>query len=106
MNLRLFIIFFLLIASLSCIDQKEKESKVTVFCAASLSPVLEQIKQKWEKEYGEKIIINTASSGTLARQIENGAKADIYLSANEDWMKYLIDCGLRFFQEGKRIIRF
>ena len=51
---------------------------------------MEKIKVKWEKGHQEKIIINAASTGILARQIENGAQADIFLSANLDWMDYLI----------------
>ncbi len=50
---------------------------------------MEQIKTKWEKDHKVKIIINSASSGILARQIENGAQADIFLSANLEWMEYL-----------------
>ena len=61
-----------------------------VFCASSLMPVMEHMKDKWEIDHAEKIIINSASSGILARQIENGAQADIFLSANQDWMNYLV----------------
>ena len=51
---------------------------------------MEKIKVKWEEGHQEKIIVNAASSGILARQIENGAQVDIFLSANLDWMDYLI----------------
>ena len=79
--------FFLLYA---CTDQNSKNKQVIVFCASSLSPVIEQMKQQWKKDHDETIITSAASSGTLARQIENGAKADLFLAANDEWMTYLI----------------
>ena len=74
-----------------CGTRKAKDDTITVFCAASLTPVLEQIKTDWEKEHPEKVVINSASSGTLARQIEYGAQADIFLSANHEWMAYVLN---------------
>lgn len=74
----------------SCTGSQTKDNEITIFCASSLTPVVEQLKLQWEKEHSEKIMISSASSGTLARQIENGAMADIFLSANEDWMSYLL----------------
>ena len=87
---RSLILYFLVITFWSCRGKKTHENEIVVFCAASLSPVMEKIKVKWEEDHQEKIIINAASSGILARQIENGAQADISLSANLDWMDYLI----------------
>ena len=90
MNLRSIIIYLLSFALVSCGSKKSSEEGIKIFCAASLAPVIEQIKSQWENDHPQKIIINAASSGTLARQIENGAQADIFLSANHDWMDYLI----------------
>lgn len=87
---RSFILYFLIIAFWSCGSKKTHENEIVVFCAASLSPVMEKIKSKWEEGHQGRIIINAASSGILARQIENGAQADIFLSANRDWMAYLV----------------
>ncbi len=56
---------------------------VTVFAAASLTDSLKQIAADYEKTSGDKIIFNFAASGTLARQIEAGAPADIFFSADE-----------------------
>jgi len=56
---------------------------VTVFAAASLTDALKQIAADYEKISGDKIIFNFAASGTLARQIEAGAPADIFFSADE-----------------------
>ncbi len=56
---------------------------VTVFAAASLTDSLKQIGSDYEKVSGDKIVFNFAASGTLARQIEAGAPADIFFSADE-----------------------
>lgn len=90
-NLKFFLVILCFAIFWSCQLKKNNESDIVVFCAASVSPVVEQIKILWEKGHNEKIIINAASSGTLARQIENGAMADIFISANAEWMNYLYD---------------
>lgn len=62
---------------------------VTVFAASSLTNALNEVAALYEKQAGVKARISYASSSTLARQIAQGAPADIYLSANERWMDYL-----------------
>jgi len=56
---------------------------VTVFAAASLTDALKQIATDYEKSSGDKIVFNFAASGTLSRQIEAGAPADIFFAADE-----------------------
>lgn len=97
MIFRVLTLYLLAILFGSCENQKKSSDEITVFCAASLTPVLEQIRTDWEKEHPEKIIINSASSGTLARQIEYGAQADIFLSANHDWMTYVLNATANSF---------
>jgi len=58
-------------------------AQVTVFAAASLTDSLKQIAADYEKSSGDKIVFNFAASGTLARQIEAGAPADIFFAADE-----------------------
>lgn len=62
---------------------------ITVFAASSLKAPLDRIVQG----YGGAVTVSYASSATLARQITFGAPADVYLSANPDWMLYLQDHG-------------
>ncbi len=84
-------LFCLIIVFLvTCNGKRAVDSKIVIYCAASLTPVVEQFKNQWEKENNGKIIISSASSGTLARQLEYGAQADLFISANEDWMQYVI----------------
>lgn len=56
---------------------------VTVFAAASLTDSLKEIAAAYERQSGDEIVFNFAASGTLARQIEAGAPADIFFSADE-----------------------
>lgn len=67
---------------------------VKVFAAASLSDVLREISHVYEAQYSDKIVLNLAGSSTLARQIEEGAPADIFFSADEQQMNRLASKGL------------
>jgi molybdate transport system substrate-binding protein len=62
---------------------------VLVFAAASLKDALDDISAQYQKETGKHVDISLAASPTLAKQIENGAPADIFISADLDWMDYL-----------------
>ncbi|MEI7732910.1 MAG: molybdate ABC transporter substrate-binding protein [Verrucomicrobiota bacterium] len=67
---------------------------VTVFAAASLTDSLKEIAAAYEKPSGDKIVFNFAASGPLARQIEAGAPADLFFSADEAKMDTLEKQGL------------
>ena len=67
---------------------------VTVFAAASLTDAVADVAAAFEAETGHRVIVSSAGSSTLARQIEQGAPADIYISANQAWMDHLDDLGL------------
>jgi molybdate transport system substrate-binding protein len=59
-----------------------------VFAAASLKTALDEIAAQWQRQSGKKVVISYAASNTLIKQIELGAPADIFLSADLDWMDY------------------
>ncbi|MEA2839371.1 MAG: molybdate transport system substrate-binding protein [Methylobacteriaceae bacterium] len=61
---------------------------VTVFAAASLKTALDDVAAQWRKETGKSVRISYAASGALAKQIEAGAPADIFISADVAWMDY------------------
>jgi molybdate transport system substrate-binding protein len=71
-----------------------RAAEITVFAAASLTDSLKEIAPAYEKESGDKIIFNFGASSTLARQIEEGAPADIFFSADEAKMDGLEKKGL------------
>jgi molybdate transport system substrate-binding protein len=60
-----------------------------VFAAASLKDALDEVAGAWEKESGVHAIISYAGSSVLAKQIEEAAPADLFISADLDWMDYL-----------------
>lgn len=83
--------------------------RVTVFAASSLTGAVSEISRQYAKESGQRVRLSFAASSALARQIAAGAPADIYLSANQDWMDYLADRGLidsdsRTVQIGNRLV--
>lgn len=69
------------------------QEQVTVFAAASLTTALEAVARAYRARGGGPVRFSFASSSTLAKQIENGAEADLFASADEPWMTYLADRG-------------
>jgi len=69
------------------------DQPLTVFAAASLREAMEAIGKAFEAETGTEVVFSFAGTGTLARQIEAGAPADVFLSADEAWMDYVSKAG-------------
>jgi molybdate transport system substrate-binding protein len=63
--------------------------ELTVFAAASLTDALKDISALWQKDGHPALRQSFGSSSTLARQIEQGAPANLFASADEKWMDYL-----------------
>ncbi|OAP37930.1 molybdenum ABC transporter substrate-binding protein [Sinorhizobium glycinis] len=83
--------------------------KVTVFAAASLKNALDAINANWKEETGKETTASYAASSALAKQIEQGAPADIFISADLAWMDHLADkklikAGTRSNLLGNRIV--
>ena len=72
-----------------------QQRPITVFAAASLQTVLAEAAKAWTETSGRKVRFSFAASSALARQIEQGAPADIFISADAEWMDYVA---------GKRLI--
>jgi len=70
------------------------DDKVTIFAAASLTNVITELGAQYEKEQSVKVVNSFAASSALAKQIENGAPADVFMSADSKWMNYLQDKNL------------
>jgi molybdate transport system substrate-binding protein len=83
-----FIAGSVLVAGLA--TQAQAADKVTVFAAASLTNAMQDIAAQYQKEKGVQVVSSFASSSTLARQIEQGAPADLFISADQQWMDYSI----------------
>lgn len=67
---------------------------VTLYAAASLTTVIKTLAVRYEQATGTRIKPSFASSSTLAKQIEAGAPADLFISADTRWMDYLQTRGL------------
>lgn len=73
--------------------QASAADKITVFAAASLTNALQEITEQYQQGKNVQVVSSFASSSTLARQIEQGAPADLFISADQQWMDYAIDKG-------------
>lgn len=67
---------------------------VTVFAAASLTNVLQKAADNYKAKSGKDVALSFAASSALAKQIEASDGADMFVSADEDWMNYLDNKGL------------
>lgn len=82
---------------------------VTLFAAASMANALAEIETGFEAESGHDLVVSLAGSSALARQIQQGAPADIFISASTDWMDVveqdgLIEQGTRFDLLGNSLV--
>ncbi|MBC7787340.1 MAG: molybdate ABC transporter substrate-binding protein [Methylophilaceae bacterium] len=87
----------------------QAESKVTVFAAASLTNAMGEIAKAYESEQPIKVQSSYSASSNLAKQIDSGAPADIFMSADSKWMNYLqdkkrIDVATRVNLLGNRLV--
>src|ERR1019366_3043033 len=62
-----------------------------VFGAASLKNALDDADAQYQRDAGHKVVVSYGASSALAKQIENGAPADIFVSADLDWMDYVAE---------------
>lgn len=80
-----FLVLFTLFAPALAAD------RLTVFAAASMKDAIDRAAVEYEALSGHRIAVSYASSSVLARQIEAGAPADLFISANTDWMEWLAE---------------
>ena len=75
--------------------------EITVFAAASLKNAMDEVADGFEAAAGHEVTVSYAGSSALARQIELGAPADVFISANPGWMDRLEEAGT--VEDGTRI---
>jgi molybdate transport system substrate-binding protein len=83
----LFLAFIVLCGS-SYLPALAQDKSLTVFAAASMKNALDDIDAAFTAKTGVKVAASYAASSALAKQIEQGAPADIFVSADTDWMDY------------------
>src|SRR5215813_11334189 len=86
-SLGLWLLFLTLSASLSAAEVQQPQ--ILLFAAASLSDAMQKLGAAYEKTAHVTVKSSFDSSSVLARQIEAGAKADVFFSADTAWMDYL-----------------
>lgn len=74
--------------------QKTETKQITIFAAASLKNALDEASAAFTQLTGNKVTSSYAASSALAKQIEQAAPADVFISADLDWMNYLAGKGL------------
>ena len=89
--LRVSAALFLLVLSTFGNAPEAQSGQVLVFAAASLKTALDEINAQWQGRTGKRAVVSYAASSALAKQIEQGAPADIFISADLDWMEYLAE---------------
>jgi molybdate transport system substrate-binding protein len=87
----------------------EAGAPITVFAAASMTDVLNALAAEYKTKTGHNVRFSFAASSTLARQLEAGAPADMFVSADTDWIDYvanrnLIDASTRRNLIGNRLV--
>src|SRR6476659_109079 len=65
-----------------------QEKTLTVFAAASMKNALDDLNAAFLKSTGTKVTASYAASSALAKQLEQGAPADVFASADLEWMDY------------------
>ncbi|HEY7689370.1 MAG TPA: molybdate ABC transporter substrate-binding protein [Dongiaceae bacterium] len=68
---------------------RAQSGDLLVFAAASLKNALDDINRQWQKETGKRAAISYGASSALAKQIEQAAPAQMFISADLDWMDYI-----------------
>jgi molybdate transport system substrate-binding protein len=65
--------------------------KIRIYAASSMTNVVQDMLNTYRQQTGDQVTAIFAGSSSLARQIEQGAPADLFISANQKWVEYLID---------------
>jgi molybdate transport system substrate-binding protein len=86
-----------------------KRPALLVLAAASLGDVLGELSADWTRQSGVPVKLSVAASSVLARQIEAGNEADVFISADREWMDYLaerklVDVGSRRDLAGNSLV--
>ncbi|MEA2790812.1 MAG: molybdate transport system substrate-binding protein, partial [Acetobacteraceae bacterium] len=82
---------FLLFLCVLLVPLASRAQELTVFAAASLTDAMKDVSAQWVNAGHRPLRMSFGSSSTLARQIEQGAPADLFASADEKWMDYLAE---------------
>lgn len=91
----------ILLALISSAPAAAQDKTIIVFAAASMKNALDEIDTAYAAKTGVRVTVSYAASSTLAKQIEQGAPADVFISADTDWMDYA--AGKKTINEPSRV---
>jgi molybdate transport system substrate-binding protein len=75
-------------AAMFSVPAVAQDKSITVFAAASMKNALDDVNAAFTQKTGTKVVASYAASSALMKQIEQGAPADVFISADTDWMDY------------------
>jgi molybdate transport system substrate-binding protein len=104
-----FLALFVTLQAPATLAQSARQPELLVFAAASLTNVLDELSKRFEQQGGAPVKLSFAASSVLARQIEAGSRADVFISADQEWMDYLqrrnlVDATSRRDLAGNRLV--
>jgi len=88
-HLRRLALFFLFATRVGAVAADPPKPELLVYAAASLTNALDELGKTYTARTGQRVKFSFAASSTLARQIEAGAPADVFIAADTDWADYL-----------------
>ena len=92
--MRLILLSCIVIAQMAWAAAVQARDAVLVFAPASMTDVLNDASALYEKQSGGKVTISFAGTQHLARQLDAGAPADLFISADRDWMDWAVERAL------------
>src|SRR3954464_13467315 len=90
-----------LIVALASLPARAQDATLTAFAAASMKKAVDDINAAFTKATGIKVVSSYAASSALAKQIESGAPADLFASADLEWMDYV--AGKKLIKDDTRV---
>ncbi len=81
---------FAILCGSACPPAMAQDKSLTVFAAASMKNALDEVDAAYTAKSGVRIVASYAASSALAKQIEQGAPADVFVSADANWMDYAV----------------
>src|SRR3954463_6647281 len=90
-----------LAATLASLPARAQDVTLTAFAAASMKNAVDDINAAFTKATGLKVVSSYAASSALAKQIEAGAPADLFASADLEWMDYV--AGKKLIKDDTRV---
>ena len=94
--MRLILLACVLMAYFSSVTLAQARDSILVFAPASMTDVLSDVGQQFEQQTGASVVISFAGTQQLARQLDAGAPADLFITADRDWMDWVVERGLPF----------